>query len=215
MDATARAAPVRTLLAEAASQIPEQLASAALELTEVLRSLTVALPVAAILMDSRGRVLWMNRQAESRLEHAGRASRRGPLEELARSVREPGTRPRWLEAHEALVVRGVGGCGEGRALVSLVPRAAQRRSAPSAEEVRAALSLSVREAEIALLAAQGFSVLNIACRLGVAESTVRTYLKRVYGKTGVHSRAELACRIFDAHEAREDAAMVRTRATAT
>jgi DNA-binding CsgD family transcriptional regulator len=56
--------------------------------------------------------------------------------------------------------------------------------------------LSATESVVARLAAEGFTVLNMAVRLGVAETTVRTHLRRAYAKLGVHSRAELAFRLF-------------------
>jgi DNA-binding CsgD family transcriptional regulator len=56
--------------------------------------------------------------------------------------------------------------------------------------------LSATESVVARLAAEGFSVLNMAVRLGVAETTVRTHLRRTYAKLGVHSRAELSFRLF-------------------
>jgi DNA-binding NarL/FixJ family response regulator len=49
------------------------------------------------------------------------------------------------------------------------------------------------ESQVARLAAEGFTILNIASRLGIREATVRTHLRRVYVKLGVHGRAELAC----------------------
>lgn len=52
--------------------------------------------------------------------------------------------------------------------------------------------LSRAEAEVARLAVEGFTVTNISARVGSAESTVRTHLRRVYKKLGVHGRAELA-----------------------
>ena len=52
-----------------------------------------------------------------------------------------------------------------------------------------------READITRLAVEGFSVLSIAHRLNIAESTVCTHLKRIYRKLGVRSRAELAWRV--------------------
>lgn len=162
---------------------------------DVLRALTLALPVVAFLTDGREQVLWMTRHAEERLSAV--AVPRRALEELTAYVRARGAgRPRWLERREELIVRSVDGFGATRlALVSVVPATARCR-VPSLDDVRVALSLSAREAEVGLLAAQGFSTLNIASRLDVAESTVRTYLKRVYQKTGVCSRAELACRVL-------------------
>lgn len=51
--------------------------------------------------------------------------------------------------------------------------------------------LTHRERTIADLVSQGLSDLNIAARLGIAESTVGTHLHRVFRKLGVHTRVEL------------------------
>lgn len=61
--------------------------------------------------------------------------------------------------------------------------------APPPVEVR---QLSKRERQIADLAAQGFSDLNIAMQLGVCEATVGSHLYRIYKRLGIHSRVELA-----------------------
>lgn len=45
--------------------------------------------------------------------------------------------------------------------------------------------------EIAQLAAQNLSAKKVAERLFIAESTVYTHFKRIYRKTGVHSKQEL------------------------
>ncbi len=58
---------------------------------------------------------------------------------------------------------------------------------PSAE-----LKISVRELEIARMVADGFSDKEIAWRLGVEVSTVRTHLKRVFAKLGVRRRGGVA-----------------------
>ena len=55
--------------------------------------------------------------------------------------------------------------------------------------------MSARETEVAVLAADGFSVVAIAHQLAIAESTVSSHLKRVYRKLGVCSRVELAARL--------------------
>ena len=61
------------------------------------------------------------------------------------------------------------------------------------EEVRQAArpgpDLSAREREILSCAAQGDSVAQIAARLNLGTTTVKTYLQRAYGKLGVNSRA--------------------------
>jgi DNA-binding CsgD family transcriptional regulator len=51
--------------------------------------------------------------------------------------------------------------------------------------------LSVRECEIARLAASGLSDLNIAKQLGISEGTVGRHLHNIYRKLGVVSRIEL------------------------
>ena len=58
---------------------------------------------------------------------------------------------------------------------------------PSAES-----KLSVRELEIARMIADDFSDKEIAWRLGVEVSTVRTHLKRVFAKLGVRRRSGVA-----------------------
>ncbi|RME29560.1 MAG: LuxR family transcriptional regulator [Deltaproteobacteria bacterium] len=52
--------------------------------------------------------------------------------------------------------------------------------------------LTVRQWQVALLAAEGYNAVNIAARLGLSEATVYTHLKNAYRRLGVHNRAELA-----------------------
>ena len=54
-----------------------------------------------------------------------------------------------------------------------------------------AFALSEREAELAAYAHRNLSARRIAGELFIAESTVYTHLKRIYRKTGVHSKGEL------------------------
>lgn len=56
--------------------------------------------------------------------------------------------------------------------------------------------LTPRESQVAMLVARGFSTTNIACTLGIAESTVRTLLRGAFRKTGTHGRLELAQRVI-------------------
>ena len=51
--------------------------------------------------------------------------------------------------------------------------------------------LSEREHDVMRLTARGHSGPEIAVRLGIAPSTVKTHLKRVYGKLGVADRAAM------------------------
>ena len=56
----------------------------------------------------------------------------------------------------------------------------------------AAAGLSVREREVATLVAQGLTDKAIARTLHISVSSVRTYLRRLGGKAGVHRRAAIA-----------------------
>lgn len=51
--------------------------------------------------------------------------------------------------------------------------------------------LTAREAELAALACRNYSAKRIGSDLFIAESTVYSHLKRIYKKTGVHSKREL------------------------
>jgi DNA-binding NarL/FixJ family response regulator len=82
---------------------------------------------------------------------------------------------------------------DGRTLV--VAEAGDRRhkaSNGSSDEV--ASRLTGRELEIAVLVAQGCATKNIAYRLQISEWTVSTYLRRIFAKLGVDSRAAMVYR---------------------
>ena len=59
------------------------------------------------------------------------------------------------------------------------------------EERRKALGLSAREAEMAVLIAQGLANKEIADRLCISPATVRTHIYNLYRKAGARSRVEL------------------------
>jgi DNA-binding CsgD family transcriptional regulator len=60
--------------------------------------------------------------------------------------------------------------------------------------------LSARERQIAGLLVAGYSPENIAAQFGLTISTVRTYIRRIYGKLRVFSRIELARMLFVSNE---------------
>lgn len=182
----------------------------------ILGDLAAALPIPAVLLDAAGNVTWMNGEAEIRLglvAYAFGSSRlyggaSEHIAELADWVRleldHPGAaleraairRPAWLAPEEHLVVKRLGAEPTPRVLVCIhVPRPPPdaNPSLPATD----GLGLSGREGEVALLAARGFTALNIAAHLNVAESTVKTHLKRVYRKLGVFSRVELTRTLFN------------------
>jgi DNA-binding CsgD family transcriptional regulator len=51
--------------------------------------------------------------------------------------------------------------------------------------------LSQREHEVTLMICEGLSDKAIALRLNIELSTIRTYVKRIFGKLGVHRRSEI------------------------
>ena len=75
----------------------------------------------------------------------------------------------------------------------LVTVAVSRAPAPpSAEAVRERTGLTAREAEVALLLAQGLTNAEVADRLFIAPATARRHTESVLGKLGLTSRAAVA-----------------------
>ena len=60
------------------------------------------------------------------------------------------------------------------------------------EWVMDAYGLTLSEARVALHAASGRSVADVGAQLKISPNTVKTHLRRVFAKTGVHRQAELA-----------------------
>jgi DNA-binding NarL/FixJ family response regulator len=86
--------------------------------------------------------------------------------------------------------------GHATVLIALAPPAVAPLPALNEASPSRVPGLGASESAVALLAAEGFSVLNMSARLGIAETTVKTHLRRLYVKLGVHSRAELATVLF-------------------
>ena len=64
--------------------------------------------------------------------------------------------------------------------------------------VGSALGLTPMESRVAVLLAEGKTVPAIAGLTGRAESSIRTYLKRMHRKLGVSRRADLVRRVLSA-----------------
>jgi DNA-binding CsgD family transcriptional regulator len=64
------------------------------------------------------------------------------------------------------------------------------------DQVRSHHRMSRRQAEVALLLAEGRSNKEIAERLGISESTARRHTEAVFGALGVRSRAQVAARLM-------------------
>jgi len=106
---------------------------------------------------------------------------------LRRQRRRRDAREQLRIAHEMFTSMGVEAFAE-RARVELLATGerARQRTAGTAEE------LTAQEAQIARLVSQGDSNRDIAAQLFLSPSTVDYHLRKVYRKTGVTSRTELA-----------------------
>jgi DNA-binding CsgD family transcriptional regulator len=66
----------------------------------------------------------------------------------------------------------------------------------SADDYSPIALLSARERSVARLLIKGYEPANIAAITGIAEHTVRTYIRRAYKKLGVCRRADLVRRLL-------------------
>ena len=68
----------------------------------------------------------------------------------------------------------------------------ERPERPDAEsELAQAYDLTAREREVLARLARGLSITEMASDLSISENTVKTHVKRIYGKLGVHSKQEV------------------------
>ena len=79
-------------------------------------------------------------------------------------------------------------------MVSVTPDAGP--ALPSPEALRARHGLTRREAEVALLLAEGASNADLAARLFISPHTARHHTEQVFGKLGLTSRKALALRLL-------------------
>jgi DNA-binding CsgD family transcriptional regulator len=76
-----------------------------------------------------------------------------------------------------------------RAIVLMIDSSGD--ASPDPALVRDILGLTLGEARVAALVGSGLAPKAAAARLGIAESTARTVLKRVFAKAGVSRQSEL------------------------
>ena len=98
---------------------------------------------------------------------------------------------RWIVLHGAALVTDQ----SKRVAVIIEPAHPARISSL----LMSAYGLSAREKDVASLVLQGYSTSEIAGRMFVTAQTVQQHLKRIFEKTGVHSRRELVGKVFFAH----------------
>lgn len=65
-----------------------------------------------------------------------------------------------------------------------------------AEPLPQLTELSPQERRIVALISQEYQTKEVARELGISSETVKTHLRRVYAKLGVHSRAGLVARAY-------------------
>jgi DNA-binding CsgD family transcriptional regulator len=99
---------------------------------------------------------------------------------------------RWLVLHASSLL---GGPGDGMVAVVVEPA----KSAEIAPIVIEAYGLAPRERDVVQALARGLSTPEIAASLFLSAHTVRDYIKAVFEKTGVSSRAELVAKLFAEH----------------
>ncbi|MGV2495154.1 helix-turn-helix transcriptional regulator [Pelagerythrobacter aerophilus] len=184
----------------------------------VLTSTLDRLTIATFILDGRGRVLRMNKAAEAKIDR-GETFRLADRHLAVGGRTDSRKFERILK--EALLSRiestGVGlvrafRCADpaNEGLGILVRAIERERAAPidaspgaivyatdpapgaTFEQLIAALfDLSPSEAGLAALLTQGFSLTEAAEELGLTESTVRSYSKRIFAKVGVSRQTEL------------------------
>ncbi len=84
----------------------------------------------------------------------------------------------------------------GAVMVAVAP--ASGPQLPSVEALRARFALTRREAEVALLLAEGLSNEQIAGRLYVSPHTVRHHAEHIFGKLAINTRKNLALKLLGA-----------------
>jgi DNA-binding NarL/FixJ family response regulator len=72
-------------------------------------------------------------------------------------------------------------------------------SAPSATVLESLFDLTQSEVSFASALAQGFTVSEVSQKCGLTVSSGRTYLARIFAKTGTHRQAELIALLASAH----------------
>lgn len=155
-------------------------------------------PVDVALYDTYGRrgVPWEELKslvAQSNAEHVAVFTFEFSEDLVARSLEVGVHGYLWKGMSAAQLVDGLRGVERGDVIVSRPPV----QSHHAAEGYRwpfADLGLTMRESEVLALLTQGLSNPSIAEGLFVGVETVRSHLKNVYAKLGVHTRGEAIAR---------------------
>ncbi len=166
--------------------------------SQILNVLSAGLPQASALLDAEGALVWANRAAEQKLGeqvlrisgHFLLYSRNPVIDNWRNAVREAvSVREETVRVDRHLAVNRIDRPGK-------TPLYLVVDTEVSAESDSEWKTLSAREREIAELAAQGFTPINIGLKLFISPGTVRNHLKSIYRKLGITSRVELALKLI-------------------
>lgn len=110
---------------------------------------------------------------------------------LARRLRRRGVRVVWIEEGDAPPAEpATGGDGDGEVRVSAdAPVAALAEALVPGADGRRPVELSVRQARVLALVAEGLTARQVARHLGISEKTVEKHKHRIFEKLGVPNQA--------------------------
>ncbi len=172
-----------------------------------------ALGDAVLLVDPACRILFSNTRADALLSEGAVLVRRSDrlrtttaaaqarLSQLLRTTGEPGGRraaarlPDARGASELVLIAIPLPAGASRPRCLLLAAISVDAGATEPERVAALFGMTPAEAAVACRVGAGAGLPAAAAELGVARTTARTHLVRVFDKAGVHSQAELARRM--------------------
>ncbi len=185
--------------------------------TAMFRSVLDGLPQGAALLDGDLRLLYVNAAAECALEAGrglvqrfGRLSATAPhlqraLQDHARRLtdrsedlrigslilRDAEGEPAWRLTLAPAVGTSAHGLAVGTRMIALIDDLSRTPDGPGAETLTAWFGLTPAEARVAALSARALRPAEIAATIGVSINTVKTHLKVVHARLGVHSQAGL------------------------
>ena len=204
-------------MAERALATVEKIDTPLREANQLLRTLSKTIPEPLILLDGNGRVLWVNEDAKLWLDikqvffgpNLTLHTSSWKMEIIKRIAREVFKNPAFSPDPKALESIGIypgrkelfwrfidDENKEPSKVLFCVSEQRPSRGNVLSPAVLKKFGLTPREAEVAALAAQGFSMINIATRLNISKNTVHTHMKRIYRKLDVFSRAELSHKLL-------------------
>ncbi|MBN8965840.1 MAG: helix-turn-helix transcriptional regulator [Rhizobiales bacterium] len=144
-----------------------------------------------VIQDRRDRLVLASAQADALLLQALERLRGGMVRSTTSSIPLPARDGQPPIVVHLLPVKGAAHdvFAQGKTIMLVTP--VDRAKVATAEVLEGLFDLTPAEARVARAIAEGDAIADIAPSLGVAEGTVRTQLKAVLAKTGLHRQAEL------------------------